>query len=64
MVDPASGVTVYKLRELMGALEASAVIFCNWICKYGIPTKISSNNHGAFKAEVARFVIRIIGVET
>ena len=63
MVDPASGATMYKLRKTMGALEASAIIFCNWICRYGIPTKISSDNHGAFKAEVAQLICRILGVE-
>ena len=63
MVDPASGATMYKLRKTMGALEASAIIFCNWICRYGIPTKISSDNHGAFKAEVAQLICKILGVE-
>ena len=55
--------TMYKLRKTMGALEASAIVFCNWICRYGIPTKISSDNHGAFKAEVAQLICKILGVE-
>ena len=42
MVDPASGATMYRLRKSMGALEASVLIFCNWICRYGIPKKLSS----------------------
>ena len=55
MIDPASGG--------MGALEASAIVFCNWICRYDIPTEISSDNHGAFKAEVVQLICRILGVE-
>ena len=63
MVDPASGATMYRLRKTMGALEASAIVFCNWICRYGIPQKLSSDNHGAFKAEVAKLICEILGVE-
>jgi hypothetical protein len=63
MVDPASGATMYKLRKTMSALEASAIIFCNWICRFGIPSKLSSDNHGSFKAEVAKLICKILGVE-
>ena len=63
MVDPASGATMYKLRKAMSALEASAIIFCNWICRFRIPSKLSSDNHGSFNAEVAKLICKILGVE-
>ena len=63
MVDPTSGATMYRLRKSMGAVEASVLIFCNWTCRYGIPKKLSSDNHGAFKAEVAQIICKILGVE-
>ena len=63
MVDPASAATMYRLRKTMGSLEASAIVFCNWVCRYGIPRKLSSDKHGAFKAEVAKTICEILGVE-
>ena len=63
MVDPACGATMYRLRKSMSALEASAIIFCNWICRYSIPEKISSDNHGSFTAAVAKLICDILGVE-
>lgn len=63
MVDPASGATMYRLRRGMGAIEAAAIVFCAWVCTYGVPQYISSDNHGAFTAEVARFICEILGVE-
>ena len=64
MVDPAAGAIRFALRKGMTAMEAAVLIFCRWITQYGVPEKISSDNHGAFTAEVARLICNILGVES
>ena len=63
MIGPASGATKFVLRKNMTALEAAVLIFCRWITQYGVPERISSDNHGAFTAEVAKLICEILGVE-
>ena len=62
MVDPASGALKFRLRKTMTAMEAAVLIFGNWITQYGIPERLSSDNHGAFTADVARIICDILGV--
>ena len=62
MVDPASGALKFRLRKTMTAMEAAVLIFCNWITQYGIPERLSSDNHGAFTADVARIICDILGI--
>ena len=62
MVDLAGGAIKFCLRKTMSAMEAATMIFCRWITQYGVPQKISSDNHGAFTADVARIICDILGV--
>ena len=62
MVDPASGALKFRLRKTMTAIEAAVLILCNWITQYGIPERLSSDNHGAFTADVARIICDILGI--
>ena len=61
--DPASGALKFCPRKGMTAMEAAVLIFCRWVTQYGVPERISSDNHGAFTAEVARFICDILGVK-
>ena len=62
MVDPTYGALKFRLRKTMTAMEASVLMFCNWITQYGIPERLSSDNHGAFTADVARNICDILDI--
>ena len=63
MVCPASGCLKFSLCRNMTAMEAAGLIFCHRITQYGIPERISLDNHGAFTADVARIICEILGIK-
>ena len=62
MADPASRALKFRLRKTTTAMEAAVLTLCNWVTHYEIHERLSSDNHGAFTADIARIICDILGM--